>query len=73
MEEKVVWCACISGGWLQPWVAQRRIAVPPADRGACLTAGHAAFVITAELGHRAPRFRLCYLYLSVNKTAAFSF
>lgn len=68
-----MFCAGTSSEWLWPWVAQRWMAVLPVDREVCLTASHAAFVITAELGHRAPHFRLCYLYHSVNNTAAFSF
>lgn len=65
-----MFCACISGGWLQPFVAEW-ITVLSVDRGACLTASHAAFVITAEPGHCASCSRFCYLYHSVNKTAAF--
>lgn len=66
-----MFCACISGGWLQPFVAERWITVlSVVDRGVCLTASCAAFVITAEPGHRASYSRFCYLYHSVNKTAA---
>lgn len=68
-----MFCACIGGGWLQPWVAQRWIPVLPVDWEVFLTASPAALVITAELGHRAPPFRLRYLYPSVNKISAFSF
>lgn len=71
MEEKVVFCAYAGSEWLQLLVAECWITVLLADRGVCLTASPAA-VTTAELGHRAPLFRLCYLYCSVNKTAAFS-
>lgn len=61
----------LASEWLQLLVAECWITVLLADRGVCLTACPAA-VTTAELGHRAPLFRLCYLYCSVNKTAAFS-
>lgn len=71
MEEKVVFCAYAGSEWLQLLVAEFWIAVLLADRGVCLTASPVA-VTTAELGHPAPLFRLCYLYCSVNKTAAFS-